>query len=265
MSASEQDPPAQVPLPRKATLDYLPTPLKKHLNFPRKVFAIWLLLMGALIALSVGRMPNMTKGLTAEHDVHASESPHVATRSNLLSEAREDSSSKDYLAFVGEVKVSGNSSFKIKSVDGKARFQGEGLQKAYFRRSDQQLYLIKNGVTHYRLKPKTDGQINLYDSRDSRAFKIKQEGQEYKIYDSSNTRIYKLKIKTDKFNIYDAEGTRIQSGKFKDGAYKVKAHPSETRVLKIKGVRSLKEAAWLALPIPEAYRALLFVEQRVQR
>jgi hypothetical protein len=69
--------------------------------------------------------------------------------------------------------------------------------------------------------------------------------------------INRVKIKSDKFNIYDANAKRLLHGKQKEDGFGVK-NETNTQILKIKGVGSLREASYLSVPVPAEFRILIW-------
>ncbi len=102
--------------------------------------------------------------------------------------------------------------------------------------------------------------ITMSDSTDTSRYVVEANGDEYALKEHG-VKTARVKIKGDKFNIYNGADQRTMHGKPKEGAWSVKKEDG-SEANRITGPSSLREASYLAVPLPVEYRALLWALER---
>lgn len=212
----------------------LPKPMRRYLGLPNRLFLIWLVLSGLLL------------GVVSPKRVHAAEAPAAPSASSI----------------VASVEVSGAQAFTLKGKGGKIFITPKGQPPmALVDDADGPQVQTVEGKLVYRLKPDADGQLRIFDSAGSLRQRLKCETEDNeetcKLYDGQATLLNRFKLKPDSFNVYGTGSERIYKGKLKNGGYVLKTE-ADARLLEIKGVRTLKAAALLSLPVEVPIRALLW-------
>jgi hypothetical protein len=100
------------------------------------------------------------------------------------------------------------------------------------------------------------GEVALVDGAGAKIADVHLDAEGYRVKSSAGAVLVRVKIKADKFNLYDGSDKRIGHGKAKDDGFVVR-DASDAQVAKIRGVGSLKEASFFAVPLePVAMAAL---------
>lgn len=248
----------------------LPQPMRRYLGLPNWLFMAWLVISGAVL---IG--PALLRAKTTAQENSPAQSEPVEIESSVPVLAEPDSPATEapmVLAMAGDldgqlrpgagIYVTGSANFSLQR-------NGERVELT---QSDQPLLRLEGdgeslrlrteqGQLAYRLKVKEEDQGKVYDEADNFLFRLKCEAEDRedacKLYGPTGEKLSRVKFKADSFNVYGADGQRLYKGKLKHGAWEAKDEAGRT-VLSLRGARSLREAALLALPVEPAVRVLLW-------
>lgn len=157
-----------------------------------------------------------------------------------------------------EVSVKGDSGeFKIKWEDGAVKIKGGALDKTLIKKAEKGIELRNAaGVLVASAEKGSDGKIALANGSGPQ-FVVVNDGETYLVNDTAGKLVNRAKIKEDKVNIYDANAVRLFHAKEKSDGYGVKDEKDQ-QVMKLKGVTSLREASYFALPIDAGLKIALW-------
>ena len=162
-----------------------------------------------------------------------------------------------------QIQVTGGSEFKITVPSSPAEIRGGAFDKAVLLKEAAGVQLRgKDGKTIASIERKQAekseaGSFLLKDATGTLRYTLIERDETYLVQHPDESLVNRVKLKEDKFNIYDAGANRILHGKAKPDGFGVKDQKG-LQVLKIKGPQSLKEASYLAVPLEDEFRILLW-------
>ena len=159
-------------------------------------------------------------------------------------------------AEVREIQAKGDLEVKIIMGPDSAKLRGGALDDAVLEKSVNSILLRgKDGQTLGSCVQDPGKPSTFTDASGQARYRLVASENTYQLRHPDGGVAYRVKIKEDKFNIYDASDNRLLHGKEKPDGYGVKDQKGK-QVLKLKGVTSLKEASYLAVPIEAEFRIL---------